>query len=139
MNVCLTCVPTKTYIEHIEHLELVVKELRIVASGHSSGLAPVMAELADCVAGVLDRYSGAKDETYLVARRALAAGEAEVDFELDLPAEAADEVEAFLDALERIDDICRQEKLLVLPASSAVRDLRRRLVADLTRQLRSRG
>lgn len=139
MKVSLASVPTKTYVEHVEHLDLVIREMRILDSGHSSGLAPVIAEVADFVAGVLDRYGDAKDETYLAAHSALAAGKAEVDFELDLPAEAADEIEAFLDALERIDDICRREKLLVLPASREVRDLRRRLVADLTGQLRSHG
>lgn len=136
MKVRLQGVEARVFVEHVEHLDTLVRELRVVASGQESGMAPVVDEIAGIVEEILDRYARAKDESYLYAREALARGEESIALELDLPERAADDAEVLLAALERADQLCRDQNLLALPPSPQVIQFRSWALGELTRQLR---
>ncbi len=135
MRVRLEGVEARVFVDHVEHVETLVRELRVVASGQESGIAPVLDEIASIVEDILGRYARVKDESYLYAREALARGEKRITLELDLPEQAANDAEVLLGAVERADEVCRDQGLLALPASREVVEFRRWAFREVTRQL----
>lgn len=115
MNVRLEGVQARVFVEHVEHLDMLVRELRVVASGQESGIAPVAVEITGVVEDIVRRYARVKDESYLSAREALARGEDRVTLEFDLPEQAAADVELLLGALERADEVCVRRTISYCP------------------------
>lgn len=136
MTVVLAPVPAQVFVDYVDHLDALLHEFRIIASGHRSGLAPVPHELFEVVDGVLSKYATVKDEAYAAARQALERGEDSLTLRVDLPAEAAASAEDLLAALERADALARQDELLTLPASPEVLRFARWGLPEVARQLR---
>lgn len=131
-------VPTDLLLSAKSHVDNLVRELMLAASGARSGTtAPVPAPIADLLETVVSRFAEARQS---IKRQALAAasdGKDHVRLELSLPASAADACEEYLRALDEADAYCRAARLLTLESTPQHRVFRRWYVEQLIDQLRS--
>lgn len=130
-------VPTDLLLTAKAHVDDLVREFSLAASGASSGLtAQVPANLAELIEAVVYRFSEPRES---IRRQALAArqrGEDHVTLELRLPASAADAGEAYLRALDEADAYSRAARLLTLESPPQHRVFRHWYVEELIAQLR---
>jgi serine phosphatase RsbU (regulator of sigma subunit)/anti-sigma regulatory factor (Ser/Thr protein kinase) len=134
-TVVLGDVPTDLLIDAKSHIDNLVREFSLAASGAELGLdAPE--HLARLIQTVVHGFADARDA---IKRQALAAarrGESRTRLVLDLPAKAADAGEAYLAALDEADAYARAARLLTLETPHVHRLFRRWYVESVVRQLR---
>ncbi|HVV77424.1 MAG TPA: SpoIIE family protein phosphatase [Mycobacteriales bacterium] len=134
-TVVLGDVPTDLLIDAKSHVDNLVREFTLAASGAElGGNAPE--HLARLVQTVVHGFAEARDA---IKRQALAAarrGEARTRLVLDLPAGAASAGEAYLAALDEADAYARAARLLTLETPHVHRLFRRWYVEAVIRQLR---
>lgn len=125
--------PLELYVRNQRHVDDLVHELHIVASGRASGIE-VDPTLASSIDEILEEFSAPRQALFRAARDALLAGQHEADVELTLPAVAVDRVRRVIDLLETAENLSRRGVLLTLPAPAEVWELRRWIERELIRQ-----
>ncbi|HVS67444.1 MAG TPA: SpoIIE family protein phosphatase [Mycobacteriales bacterium] len=133
-TVVLGDVPTDLLIDAKCHIDNLVREFSLAASGPEIGDAPE--HLAQLIQTVVHGFTEARDA---IKRQALAAarrGESRTRLVLDLPASAADAGEAYLAALDVADSYARAARLLTLETPHVHRLFRRWYVEAVVRQVR---
>jgi anti-sigma regulatory factor (Ser/Thr protein kinase) len=123
--------PVELSLRQDRHLDELVRELQIVGA---RGAEPSR-ELAEVIDGLLQEQAHARHMGRQIALDAAAAGLTEVDVDMPVPAEAADEVQRLHEAVMRADVLCEQEQLLTLASSSEVIRLREWMVHEFARQV----
>lgn len=134
-TVVLGDVPTDLLIDAKSHIDNLVREFSLAATGAEIGLdAPEY--LVRLIRTVVHDFADARDS---IKRQALAAarrGESRTRLVLDLRATAATAGEAYLAALDEADRYARAARLLTLEAPHAHRLFRRWYVEAVVRQVR---
>jgi serine phosphatase RsbU (regulator of sigma subunit)/anti-sigma regulatory factor (Ser/Thr protein kinase) len=134
-TVVLGDVPTDLLIDAKSHIDNLVREFSLAATGAELGIdAPE--HLARLIQTVVHGFAEARDA---IKRQALAAsrrGETRTRLVLDLPASAAEAGEAYLAALDEADAYARAARLLTLETPHVHRLFRRWYVDSVVRQLR---
>lgn len=130
-------VPTELLLSAKAHVEGLVREFALAASGARSGATPeVPPHLAELLETVVERFA---EPRLAIKRQALAAADAGLDhvtLELNLPPSAADAGEEYLRALDQADNYCRAARLLTLESPPRHRVFRHWYVEELVSQLR---
>ena len=134
-TVVLGDVPTALLIEAKAHIDNIVREFTLAASGgdDGDGLPPHLARLVDTV------VHGFSDARAAIKRQALAAasrGEVRTSLTLHLPLSAAEAGDAYLAALDEADEYARAARLLTLETPPEHRLFRRWYVGAVVDELR---
>lgn len=130
-------VPTDLLLAAKSHVDNLVREFTLAASGADSGAsAQLPPHIARMVEGVVNRFSDARQSIKRQALAAANAGRSHVALELTLPPSAADAGEEYLRALDQADAYCRAARLLTLESPPQHRVFRRWYVEELIGQLR---
>jgi serine phosphatase RsbU (regulator of sigma subunit)/anti-sigma regulatory factor (Ser/Thr protein kinase) len=134
-DVVLGDVPTDLLIAAKAHIDNVVREFTLAASGSGSGAVPE--ELSRLIEVVVYDFAEARDA---IKRQALAAardGHARTRLALQLPSSAADAGERYLAGLEDADSYARAARLLTVESPAPHRLFRRWYVENVIAQLRA--
>lgn len=134
--VVLGDVPTELLLEAKAHIDNLVREFTLVASGEGDDEPGRGTELANLIQVVVYEFADARDA---IKRQALAAaqrGEPRTRLSLHLPFSAAHAGEAYLAALDDADSYARAARLLTLETPPAHRLFRRWYVESIVYQLR---
>jgi GAF domain-containing protein/anti-sigma regulatory factor (Ser/Thr protein kinase) len=135
-------VPTSLLLEAKAHVDNVVREFALAASGARTGSsAAVPPQLAVLIETVVNRFADARLSIKRQALAAAAHGSPRTNLTLALPASAANDAEAYLAGLDEVDAYARAARLLTLETPPQHRTFRRWYVRSLIAQLRaaSRG
>lgn len=133
-------VPTDLLLEAKAHVDNLVREFALAASGARSGMSgEVGAELTSLIEVVVNRFSQPRDSIKRQALAAAAAGLTHTVLELEVDEEAAEAGEAYLRALDSVDAYCRAARLLTLETPPQHKVFRHWYVEELVAQLRAQG
>lgn len=120
-RVTLLEVPTRDILAMIEHLDDVIRELSLIASGATSGVA--RPTVPQSVLATMERVRpvlyAQKESISRQAGRAWRAGEETLDVDVELPASAAGVVLEMLEVFEAVDDAAIGDEAMLLPATGA--------------------
>ena len=134
-TVVLGDVPTDLLIDAKSHIDNLVREFSLAATGAELGVdAPE--HLAHLIQTVVHGFTDARDAIKRQALAAMRRGEVRTRLVLDLPVSAADAGEAYLAALDEADVYARAARLLTLETPHVHRLFRRWYVEAVVRQLR---
>jgi anti-sigma regulatory factor (Ser/Thr protein kinase) len=137
-RVCLGDVSTELLLAAKSHVDNVVREFALVASGATSGeSSAVPPRLAELISQVTTGFAEARRIIRQQAIEAAAAGRRSTRLDLSLPASAAEAGERYLAALDQADEYARQARLLTLEAPPQHWAFRRWYVSSLVDQLRA--
>ncbi|WP_052711060.1 ATP-binding protein [Pseudofrankia sp. DC12] len=137
-RVCLGDVPTELLLAAKSHVDNIVREFALAASGATSGeSSAVPPGLAELIREVTTGFAEARRVIREQAIEAAAAGQEASRLELFLPASAAEAGERYLAALDQADEYARQDRLLTLEAPARHWAFRRWYVSSLVDQLRA--
>lgn len=137
-RVSLGEVPTSLLIRAKSHIDNLVREFTLASTGATSGTTDLVpGNLAELIHTVVHNFVDARDAIKRQAVEAHNEGRDHTHLELHLPADAADAGEAYLAALDEIDQYCRAERLLTLETPPEHRLFRQWYVGELVRQLRA--
>ncbi|RKS80315.1 PAS domain S-box-containing protein [Motilibacter peucedani] len=129
-------VPTDLLLAAKYHVDSLVRELTLTATGAESGITGALpAHLSELIRTVSVEFAEARQS---IKRQALAAderGEARTSLTLTLPPGAADAGRRYLAALEEADRYARGERLLTLASPPQHTLFRRWYVSELVRAL----
>ncbi|MEY2478358.1 MAG: hypothetical protein QOG87_3673 [Actinomycetota bacterium] len=138
VHITLGQVPTELLVAAKRHVDNIVREFTLAASGGRSGVsAPVPASLAGLIDRVVHRFEDARLIMKRQATEAARAGASHVVLELGLPVEVADAAEEYLQALDEVDSYCRANRLLTLETPPQHRLFRRWYIGEIVKQLRA--
>jgi serine phosphatase RsbU (regulator of sigma subunit) len=151
-TVSLGAVPTDLLLEAKAHIDNLVREFMLLASGlvasgtgaagtGAAGAGPAgrpqpAGDLASLVQTVVHGFADARAQIKQQALAAAARGSAQTDLQLTLPASAADAGERYLAALDEADRYARAARLLTLETPPVHRVFREWYVGALVAQLR---
>ena len=131
-------VPTALLLEAKSHIDNVVREFTLMASGarsgHSTAPPPHLAELIE---HVVHRFAAARHAIKAQAVEAARSGRDRTRLTLTLPATAADAGEEYVAALDEADAYARASRLLTLETPPQHRAFRRWYVESLVTKLRA--
>ena len=130
-------VPTDFLLAAKGHVDNLVREFDIIATGAVTGVPVVPGHLEQLLAIVTDRFAEARLSIKQQALRAAHRGEVRTRLELELPVSAADAGEEYLHALDAIDDYSRANRLFTLETEPEHRIFRRWYVEQIVGQLRA--
>lgn len=136
-RVSLGDVPTALLLDATAHVDNLVREFALATAGAAAGTSSQPPEaLAELIDSVVARYQA---HLAIRAQAQIAVDQAatRVRLELDLPAAAATEGEAYLRALDEADQYCRAARLLTLESPPQFRVFREWYVEQIGRQLRA--
>ena len=137
IRVALEDVPTGLLAAAKTHVDNLVREFALAAAGARTGAtAPPSPGLVQALETAVTEFADAR---LALKQQAHAAQQQElptVTLVLELPPEAADAAERYLDALERVDTYCRDAQLLTLATPPEQRAFREWYVCELIDQLR---
>ena len=137
-RVVLGEVPTDLLLAAKSHVDNLVREFTLAASGALSGTTgDVVPHLGALIGVVVSRFADARDSIKRQALAAAAAGAPRTALELELDMEAATAGEEYLEALDAVDAYCRAARLLTLETPPQHRVFRRWYVEELVTQLRA--
>ena len=137
-TVALGEVPTDLLIRAKSHIDNLVREFMLASSGASTGTTEsVPANLAELIRTVVHNFVDAREAIKRQAVDAYNHGRDHTHLVLRLPAEAADAGEAYLAALDEVDQYCRAERLLTLETPPEQRLFRQWYVGELVGQVRA--
>lgn len=135
--VSLGDVPTDLLLAAKSHVDNLVREFTLAASGAASGeSAAVPPRLADLIRTVTTRFAEPRRTIKQQALAAAAQGRERTRLVLDLPVQAAEAGEEYLAALDEADAFARATRLLTLETPPQHRAFRRWYVLALVEQLR---
>jgi serine phosphatase RsbU (regulator of sigma subunit) len=130
-------VPTDLLLSAKTHVDNLVREFTLAASGARSGATGAVPEpVAELIDAVVNGFAEARQAIKRQALIAAEAGEERVRLEVTLPVSAADAGVDYLRALDQTDAYCRAQRLLTLESPPQHRVFRRWYVEELIRQLR---
>ena len=130
-------VPTDLLLSAKAHVDNLVREFTLAASGAASGhSASVPLHLANLIETVVHRFAEARQAIKRQALAAAARGDERTELTLELSADAADAGEDYLAALDAADSYSRAARLLTLETPPQHRLFRRWYVESLVDQLR---
>lgn len=131
VRVRLVDVPVELYVKFRRRYYELGRELRLLSLAHG-GTYPVAAELADVFLQVEKerRLTRGIPE----AERALTSGGDRVTFDLQCPETAPETMTRLRDALERADEFCREQRLLVLASTPLEKRMQRWYLGEYARQ-----
>lgn len=132
-TVVLGDVPTDLLIEAKAHVDNLVREFQLAASG---GEEEVPQHLAALIESVVTGFADARDAIKRQALSAAGRGEPRTRLTLHLPLSAADAGEAYLHALDETDEYSRAARLLTLETPPEHRLFRHWYVESVVSQLR---
>jgi serine phosphatase RsbU (regulator of sigma subunit)/anti-sigma regulatory factor (Ser/Thr protein kinase) len=131
-------VPTGLLLAAKAHVDNIVREFHLAAtgaaSGHSAAVPPPLAQLIETV---VHRFADARQAIKRQALTAATRGDGRTELTLTLPASAADAGEAYLAALDKADSYARAARLLTSETPPQHRVFRRWYVESLIIQLRA--
>ncbi len=131
-------VPTDLLLAAKSHIDNLVREFALAASGAASGnSASIPAHLAELIDTVVRQFADARASIKRQALAAAARGQPRTTLTLTLPVTAADAGEDYHAALDAADTYARAARLLTLAAPPAHRAFRRWYVESLVAQLRA--
>lgn len=130
-------VPTDVLLGAKSHVDNLVRELSLAASGASSGsTAAVPAQLADLIERVVHRFAEVRHMIKEQATRAAEAGLARVHLVVTVPISAAQTGLEYLQGLDEADGYARDARLLTVESDVEFRVFRHWYVEGLVEQLR---
>ncbi len=135
-EVSLGDVPTALLIDAKAHVDAVMREFALLASGVAAGKRYVPVELSDLIERVVRNFSEARQSIKRQALRAVEQHQPRTELTLFLPVSAADAGLAYLAALDEVDAYCRAAQMLTLETPPAHRLFRRWYVGELVAGLR---
>lgn len=136
-TIALGDVPTELLLSAKTHVDNLVREFTLAASGARSGATGAVPEpVAELIGAVVNGFAEARQAIKRQALAAAEAGQERVRLELTLPVSAAKAGEEYLRALDETDSYCRAQRLLTLESPPQHRVFRRWYVEELIRQLR---
>jgi PAS domain S-box-containing protein len=137
-DVILGEVPTDLLLRAKWHVDNLVREFTLAASGADSGATESLpVHLAELIDTVVHRFAEARDSIKRQAVDAYNAGIERTRLHLRLSADAADAGEAYLVALDEVDSYCRAMRLLTLETPPEHRVFRQWYVEEIVRQVRA--
>ncbi|HSP37476.1 MAG TPA: GAF domain-containing protein [Frankiaceae bacterium] len=129
-------VPTELLLNAKAHVDSLVREFALAASGARTGSSSAVPwQLAELIETVVHRFAGAR---LSIKRQALAAavrGYERTNLTLTLPASAAEDADAYLAGLDEADSYARAARLLTLETPPQHRTFRRWYISSLVAQL----
>jgi anti-anti-sigma factor len=128
-------IPLDVHRRNSEHGEALRRELAFVANAADPEGAPV--RLYTVGVELSSRYGGLTAMQESKLNDALAAGEATVDLEYDLPVEMAEGIERLGRLIDELDDFCRDGDLLTLVTPAEGLAYRRWFLGEIVEQLRT--
>lgn len=136
-SVRLENLPVASLLALRRHLDDLLHEFKVIASGMATGVLDVEVprRLADLIEEINEQYSSQRLFSRRVVDDAAQRGDETVTLELSLPVEAAGAVARYDELLDEADDYCRRGQLLTLAPPPELVDLRRRILQDLLDQL----
>ncbi|MDQ1397730.1 MAG: hypothetical protein QOG64_2989, partial [Acidimicrobiaceae bacterium] len=138
VRVSLGHVPTGLLVAAKRHIDNLVREFTLAAGGgRSRTTAPVPVALAELIDRVVHRFEDARLEIKRQATAAARAGSSHTFLELDLPVDAADAAEQYVEALDEADEYCRANRVLTLETPPQHRLFRRWYTGEIVKQLRA--
>ena len=138
-EVTLGDVPTELLLAAKAHIDALIREFALLASGAAGGAtSPVPRELAALIERVVGNFSEARQSIKKQALRAAERGEPRTQLTLFLPLSAAEAGLAYLAALDEVDAYCRSEQMLTLETPPAHKLFRTWYVEELVAGLRRR-
>ena len=138
VRISLGSVPTPLVVAAKRHVDNLVREFLLAASGDRSGTtAPVPEPLALLVDRVVHRFEEARLAMKRQATDAARVGAAQTTIELDLSLDAADAAEEYLEALDDADAYCRANRMLTLETPPQHRIFRRWYIGEVVKQVRA--
>jgi anti-sigma regulatory factor (Ser/Thr protein kinase) len=136
-EVTLGDVPTELLVAAKAHIDSLIREFALLASGAAGGAtSPVPRELMALIERVVGNFSEARQSIKKQALRAAERGEPRTELSLYLPLSAAEAGLAYLEALDEVDAYCRNEQMLTLETPPAHRLFRSWYVEELVEGLR---
>ncbi len=136
-EVTLGDVPTDLLLAAKAHIDALIREFALLASGAAGGAtSPVPHELAVLIERVVGNFSEARQSIKKQAVRAAERGEPRTQLKLFLPLAAAEAGLEYLAALEEVDAYCRSERMLTLETPAAHKLFRTWYVQQLVAGLR---
>jgi GAF domain-containing protein len=137
-TVSLGDVPTDLLLAAKAHVDNLVREFTLAASGAESGSTMALpAHLTSLIETVVHRFADARHAIKVQALAAAEAGAARTHLSLTLPVSAARAGDAYLAALDEADTYARAARLLTLETPPQHRAFRRWYVQSLVTQLRA--
>jgi serine phosphatase RsbU (regulator of sigma subunit)/anti-sigma regulatory factor (Ser/Thr protein kinase) len=137
-TVSLGDVPTDLLLATKAHVDNLVREFTLAASGAESGsTAALPAHLTSLIETVVHGFADARHAIRVQALAAAEAGAARTHLSLTLPVSAARAGDAYLAALDEVDKYARAARLLTLETPPQHRAFRRWYVQSLITQLRA--
>lgn len=135
-EVFLGDVPTELLLAAKGHIDSLIREFALLASGAAGGAtSPVPRELMSLIERVVGNFSEARQSIKKQALRAAERGEPRTRLTLQLPLSAAEAGLAYLAALDEVDAYCRNEQMLTLESPPAHRLFRSWYVDGLVEAL----
>ncbi len=136
-EVTLGDVPTDLLLAAKAHVDSLIREFALVASGAAGGAtSPVPRELTSLIERVVGNFSKARQSIKKQALHAAQRGDPRTRLTLHLPLSAADAGLAYLAALDEVDAWCRNEQMLTLETPPAHRLFRSWYIEELVAGLR---
>jgi serine phosphatase RsbU (regulator of sigma subunit) len=131
-------IPTELLLDAKSHVDNLVREFTLAASGAQSGQsAEVPAHLAALIEAVVNNFSEARGAIKRQALAAARSGASHTHLELELTADAAAAGEEYLRALDEADAYCRAMRLLTLETPPQHKVFRQWYIGELVTQLRA--
>jgi anti-sigma regulatory factor (Ser/Thr protein kinase) len=136
-EVTLGDVPTDLLLAAKAHIDALIREFALLASGAAGGAtSPVPQELSALIERVVGNFSEARQSIKKQALRAAERNEPRTQLKLFLPLAAAEAGLEYLAALEEVDSYCRNERMLTLETPPAHKLFRTWYVQELVTGLR---
>jgi phage baseplate assembly protein W len=130
-EVILGDVPTDLLVAAKAHIDALIREFALLASGAAVSRSPVPMQLTSLIQRVVSNFAEARQSIKKQAVRAAQAHDPRTRLSLNLPLSAADAGRAYLAALDEVDAYCRAEQMLTLETPPAHRVFRRWYVEEL--------
>jgi hypothetical protein len=131
-------VPVRAYLELQQHNDALFRELELIdveLRARPAPPTPLPERLVRLVEEFRARFPGVSDGYREPVAAAAARGESTVDLDARLTPASIPAARAYVELLERADELCRAGEMLTPPPSEEVRLLRRWFVEQLTAQL----
>jgi hypothetical protein len=130
-EVILGDVPTDLLVSAKAHIDALIREFALLASGAAVSSSPVPMQLTSLIQRVVSNFAEARQSIKEQAVRAAQAHHPRTRLSLNLPLSAADAGRAYLAALDEVDAYCRAEQMLTLETPPVHRVFRRWYVEEL--------
>jgi serine phosphatase RsbU (regulator of sigma subunit) len=131
-------VPTEFLLASKAHVDNLVREFTLIATGAAEGIsAPPSAHLASLLEIITERFAEARLSIKRQALRAFHEGRPRAGLVLELTVEQAEAGEEYLGALDQLDDYCRALRLFTLETEPEHRVFRRWYVGEIIAQVQA--